>query len=165
MILPKPNTKKHHLHLNLKQQISVTSATFRISLTGLSALLRKAIVIIYSRGVLQPSGVRRSGGQEVWEWSACLLQAKHRVERRSQSQDWRWPTPLTALAPPGAAAVLDYVLASHQSRVYDFRRPWERPRQSFGDCPTTTGRLGWCFSEAPGRKPRVQGSNLFVPSS
>ena len=34
---------------------------FRTSLTGLSALLRDAIVIIYSRGVLQPPGIRRFG--------------------------------------------------------------------------------------------------------
>ena len=33
----------------------------RTSLTRLSALLRNAIVIIYSRGVLQPSGIRRFG--------------------------------------------------------------------------------------------------------
>ena len=30
-------------------------------MTGLSVLLRNAIVIIYSRGVLQPSGIRRFG--------------------------------------------------------------------------------------------------------
>ena len=30
-------------------------------MTGLSVLLRKAIVIIFSRGVLQPSGIRRFG--------------------------------------------------------------------------------------------------------
>jgi len=35
--------------------------TFRTSLTGLSVLLRNAIVIIYPRGVLQPSGIRRFG--------------------------------------------------------------------------------------------------------
>jgi hypothetical protein len=35
--------------------------TFRTSLTGLSVLLRNAIVIIFSRGVLQPSGIRRFG--------------------------------------------------------------------------------------------------------
>ena len=35
--------------------------TFRTSLTGLSAFLRNEIVIIYSRGVLQPSGIRRFG--------------------------------------------------------------------------------------------------------
>ena len=31
------------------------------NLAGLSALLRKEIAIIYSRGALQPSGIRRSG--------------------------------------------------------------------------------------------------------
>ena len=35
--------------------------TFRTSLTGLSVLSRNAIVIIYSRDVLQPSGIRRFG--------------------------------------------------------------------------------------------------------
>ena len=35
--------------------------TFRTSLTGLSVLLRNAVVIIYSRDVLQPSGIRRFG--------------------------------------------------------------------------------------------------------
>ena len=35
--------------------------TLRTSLTGLSDLLRNAYVIIYSRGVLQPSGIRRFG--------------------------------------------------------------------------------------------------------
>ena len=35
------------------------NVTFKTSLTGLSVLLRNAIVIIYSRGVLQPSGIRR----------------------------------------------------------------------------------------------------------
>jgi len=48
LILPK-NTKKHHC--GIKQQINVT---FRTRLTGLSVLLRNAIVIIFSRGVLQP---------------------------------------------------------------------------------------------------------------
>ena len=33
------------------------SATFRTSLIGLSVLLHKAIVVVYSRGVLQPSGI------------------------------------------------------------------------------------------------------------
>jgi len=37
------------------------SAIFRTSLIGLSALLNKAIVIVYSRGVLQLSGIRRFG--------------------------------------------------------------------------------------------------------
>jgi len=54
-MIPK-NTKKHHC--GKKQQKNVT---FRTSLTGLSVLLRNAIVIIYSRGVLQPSGIRRFG--------------------------------------------------------------------------------------------------------
>ena len=42
-------------------QIATENVTFRTSLTGLSVLLRNAIVIIYSRGVLQPSGIRRFG--------------------------------------------------------------------------------------------------------
>jgi len=37
------------------------NVTFRTSLTGLSVLLRNAIVIIFSQGVLQPSGIRRFG--------------------------------------------------------------------------------------------------------
>jgi len=37
------------------------NVTFRTSLTGLSALLRNTIAIIYSRGTLQPSGIRRFG--------------------------------------------------------------------------------------------------------
>ena len=37
------------------------NVTFRTSLTGLSVLLRNAIARIYSRGVLQPSGIRRFG--------------------------------------------------------------------------------------------------------
>jgi hypothetical protein len=41
--------------------IATENLTFRTSLTGLSVLLRNAIVIIYSRGVLQPSGIRRFG--------------------------------------------------------------------------------------------------------
>ena len=35
--------------------------TFRTSLTGLSVLLRNAVVIIFSRGVPQPSGIKRFG--------------------------------------------------------------------------------------------------------
>ena len=35
--------------------------TCSTSLTGLSVLLRNAIVIIFSRGDLQPSGIRRFG--------------------------------------------------------------------------------------------------------
>ena len=61
LILPK-NTKKHHC--GKQQQKNVT---FRTSLTGLSVILRNAIVIIFSRGVLQPSGIRRFGnGVSQW---------------------------------------------------------------------------------------------------
>ena len=42
------------------------SVTFRTSLIGLSVHLHKAIVIIYSRGVVQPSAIRH---QEVWDGS------------------------------------------------------------------------------------------------
>ena len=35
------------------------NVTFRKALTGLSVLLRNAIVVIYSRGALQPLGIRR----------------------------------------------------------------------------------------------------------
>ena len=42
----------------MQQQKNVT---FRTSLTGLSVLLRNAIAIIFSRSVLQPSGIRRFG--------------------------------------------------------------------------------------------------------
>jgi len=41
--------------------IATENLTFRTILTGLSALLRNSVVIIYSRGVLQPSGIRRFG--------------------------------------------------------------------------------------------------------
>jgi len=37
------------------------SATFRTRLIGLCVFLYKAIVIVYSRGVLHPSGIRRFG--------------------------------------------------------------------------------------------------------
>ena len=45
--------------------------TFRTSLTGLSAFLRNATVIISSRGVLQPSGIRH---QEVRRFGNGLSQ-------------------------------------------------------------------------------------------
>jgi hypothetical protein len=47
------------------------NTTSRTSLTGLSVLLRNAIVIIYSRGVLQPSGIR-GFGNGVSQLSRCL---------------------------------------------------------------------------------------------
>jgi len=53
-----PNIKKHHC--GKKQQKNVT---FRRSLTGLSVFLRNAIAIIYSRGALQPPGIRRFGNR------------------------------------------------------------------------------------------------------
>jgi len=50
-----------YLILILLQQQKNVTITLRTSLTGLSVLLRNAIVIIYSRDVLQPPGIRRFG--------------------------------------------------------------------------------------------------------
>ena len=57
--------------------IATENLTFRTILTGLSvlsALLRNAIVIIYSRGVLQPSGIRREWSEPAVSTSTCPWQ-------------------------------------------------------------------------------------------